>query len=102
MLDRVMKAMSCHAFNSQMFHATIQSTSANFRAFALLYNFSPSCPAVTRHTELLTSPATRLNGFVYHQDWLENLLIAASIGGYRHHRKRYNEHFSTFYLMSRH
>ena len=43
--------------------------------------------AVTQHTELLTSPAARLNGFVYHQDWLENLLIAASMGDYRHQRK---------------
>lgn len=87
MLDRVMKAMNRHAFNSQMFHATIKSTSANFRAFALLYNFSPSCPAVTKRQPQLTSPAARLNGFVYHDDWLENLLIAASLGGYRHHCK---------------
>lgn len=87
MLDRVMRAMSRHAFNSQMFHATLNSTTANFRAFALLYNFSPSCPAVTKKAGQLISPAARLNGFVYHDDWLENLLIAASMGGYRHHRK---------------
>ena len=87
MLDRVMRAMSRHAFNSQMFHATINSTSNNFRAFALLYNFTPSCPAVTKKNEELVSPAARLNGFVYHQDWLQNLLIAASIGGYRNHSK---------------
>ena len=87
MLDRVMRAMSRHAFNSQMFHATIQSTTANFRAFALLYNFSPSCPMVTKKAGQLTSPAARLNGFIYHDDWLQNLLIAASLGGYRNHRK---------------
>ena len=87
MLDRIMKAMSRHAFNAQMFHASIKSTTANFRSFALLYNFWPSCPAVTRKHVQLTSPAARLNGFVYHQDWLQNLLIAASMGGYRNHRK---------------
>lgn len=87
MLDRVMKAMSRHTFNSQMFHASIHSTTANFRAFALLYNFSPSCPMVTRKHGQLISPAARLNGFVYHQDWLQNLLIAASLGGYRNHCK---------------
>ena len=81
MLDRVMRAMSRHAFNSQMFHATIDSTTANFRAFALLYNFSPSCPAVTKLQQQLTSPAARLNSFAYHQDWIQNLLIAASMGG---------------------
>lgn len=87
MLDRIMKAMSRHAFNSQMFHATTNSTTANFRAFALLYNFSPSCPQVTKNYGQLTSPAARLNGFCYHQDWLQNLLIAASLGGYRYHCK---------------
>ena len=88
MIDRLMRAMKKHAFNSQMFHGkNIYSTSRNFRAFALLYNFSPSCPAVTNKHEKLVSPAARLNGFVYHENWLQNLLIAASLGGYRNHRK---------------
>jgi len=85
-LDRVMKFMDRHAFNSQMFHSTISGTTKNFRAFALLYNFSPSCPAVTKKNPQLISPAARLNGFAYHQNWLQNLLIAASLGGYRQHR----------------
>ena len=38
MIDRLMRAMKKHAFNSQMFHSTIPNTSRNFRAFALLYN----------------------------------------------------------------
>lgn len=86
MLDRLMRAMKRHAFNSQMFHATISSTSMNFRAFALLYNFSPSSPAAWDESKTLTSPAARLNGRIYHKDWLQNLLIAASLGGFRNHR----------------
>ena len=86
MLDRLMRAMNRHAFNSQMFHANISATSKNFRAFALLYNFSPSSPAVWDESKILKSPAARLNGFVYHKDWLQNLLIAASLGGFRNHR----------------
>ena len=86
MMDRLMRAMNRHAFNSQMFHSTISSTSKNFRAFALLYNFIPSCPAAWDESEKLNSPAARLNGFVYHDDWLQNLLIAASLGGFRNHR----------------
>lgn len=82
-LDRMMKVMERHAINSQMFHATVQSTSKNFRALALLYNFSPSCPAVTERFPELTSPAARLNGYVFEQDWLQNLLIASSLGGFR-------------------
>ena len=86
MLDRLMRAMNRHAFNSQMFHSTISNTSKNFRAFALLYNFTPSSPLVTSKAQGLDSPAARLNGFIYHQDWLQNLLTAASLGGYRNHR----------------
>lgn len=87
MMDRLMKAMKRHAFNSQMFHGSISSTSKNFRAFALLYNFTPSCPAAWDDSETLRSPAAKLNGFFYHDDWLQNLLIAASLGGFRNHRK---------------
>jgi hypothetical protein len=86
MMDRLMRAMNRHAFNSQMFHSTVASTSKNFRAFALLYNFTPSCRTAWDESKTLTSPAARLNGFIYHEDWLQNLLIAASLGGFRNHR----------------
>jgi len=86
MMDRLMKAMNRHAFNSQMFHSTISRTSKNFRAFALLYNFSPSNPNAWDDSKKLISPAARLNGFIYHEDWLQNLLIATSLGGFRNHR----------------
>jgi hypothetical protein len=29
------------------------------------------------------SPAERLNGHRYHDDWLQNLLVSTSLGGYR-------------------
>lgn len=87
MLDRLMRAMKRHAFNSQQFHANRQATSKNFRAFALLYNFAPSSKAAWDKDKKLLSPAARLNGFVYHEQWLQNLLISASLGGFRHHRK---------------
>lgn len=92
MMDRLMRAMNRHAFNSQMFHArndSISSTSNNFRAFALLYNFTPSCPQAwddSKGSKKLKSPAARLNGFIYHDDWLQNLLISASLGGFRNQR----------------
>lgn len=82
-LDRLMRAMKKHAINSQKFHADIKSTTLNFRAFALLYNFTPSCPAVVKKNPDLASPAARLNGFCFHQNWLENLLIASSLAGYK-------------------
>lgn len=85
MIDRSMRAMNRHANNSQMFHGDVLSTTHNFRAFALLHNFSPSCLQAWDKSAVLVSPAARLNGFVYHQDWLQNLLIAASLGGFNNH-----------------
>jgi hypothetical protein len=82
-LDRTMKIMERHSINSQMFHSNLSSTSKNFRALALLYNFSPSCPAVTKEHPKLTSPTARLNGFVYSTCWLQNLMIAASLNGFK-------------------
>jgi len=85
-LDRIMKIMERHSINSQMFHSNLSSTSKNFRALALLYNFSPSCPAVTKEHPKLTSPAARLNGFVYSSCWLQNLMIASSLNGFKSFR----------------
>lgn len=87
MLDRLMKLMERHAMHAQMFHSSLAQTTNNFRAFALLSNFTPSSPGIVARSPTLVSPAARLNGFVYHHHWLQNLLIAASLGGYRQHLK---------------
>ena len=84
-LDRLMKFMERHAIAAQMFHSDHQKTTQNIRAYALLYNFTPSCPAVVDNHPMLTSPAARANHFVYHHNWLQNLLIATSLGGYWRH-----------------
>ena len=86
-LDRVMKKMERHAINSQMFHSNIEMTTLNFRAFALINNFSPSCPQVTKSTGTLSSPAARLNGFVLSDSWLENLYLAAFQASFKKQRK---------------
>lgn len=87
MLDRLMRSMKRHAYNAQMFHSKdTEKTTGNFRAFALLYNFTPSCPAAWRGEGEWKSPAERLNQFTYHENWLRNLQIASSMGGFRHQR----------------
>jgi len=71
-----------------MFHGkTKEVTTKNFRAFALLFNFTPFSPRVRNQQQDLYCPDARLNGFVYHQDWLQNLMISASLGGFRQHSK---------------
>jgi len=87
MLDRLMRAMDKHAYNSQMFHSNLKATTLNFRAFALIYNFAPSVPRVCCEQKELNSPVARLNGGIYHNNWLENLLIATSGSSIYHHRK---------------
>ena len=79
-LDRLMKSLNRHAFYIQEFHSSIAMTSKNFMAFALLFNFAPFCPQMRKDTDLFC-PSARLNGKIYHQNWLHNLLISASIGG---------------------
>lgn len=79
-LDRLMKSMNRHAFYIQEFHSSLAMTSKNFRAFALLFNFAPFCPQLRKDTEFFC-PAARLNGKIYHENWLHNLLISASLGG---------------------
>ena len=53
------------------------------RAWALLWNFSPWSPETTRANQGWRSPAERLNQHRYHDCWLQNLLVSASLGGYR-------------------
>jgi hypothetical protein len=79
-LDRMMKYMNRHAFYIQEFHSSLAMTSKNFRAFALLFNFAPLCPQLRKDTDLFCTSA-RLNGKIYHENWLHNLLISASLGG---------------------
>lgn len=87
MLDRLMRAMKKHKINSQMFHSTTKATNDNFRAFALLYNFTPSSPSVWKENPNFTSPVERLNQKKYADNWLENLFISAHRGKFKHHSK---------------
>lgn len=87
-LDRLMKFMSRHIYNHQYFHGSTATATLNMRAFALIYNFAPSCQTTIKKYKGMCSPAERLNGFSYHENWLQNLFISASLGGYRHEHSK--------------
>ena len=53
------------------------------RAWALLFNFRPWHPGTARANSGWRCPAERLNQHRYHDDWLQNLLVSASLAGYR-------------------
>jgi len=82
MLDRHMQPMARSFANAQYFHGHLMSAELRVRAWALLHNFLPYGPRVGK-TNPYQSPAHQLNGRVYHEDWLQNLLVSASMGGWR-------------------
>ena len=83
MLDRLMRWMDEYLFNRKYFHGTFESAKLTIRAWALLRNFQPYCPRALGNKTELVSAAEKFNGFRYSDNWLENLLISASMGGYR-------------------
>lgn len=87
-LDRLMKFMSRHIYTHQYFHGSTAVATLNMRAYALIYNFAPSCPTTIKKYKGMCSPSERLNGFRYHENWLQNLLLSASLGGYRHEHSK--------------
>lgn len=83
MLDRVMRGMNRYFDAGQHLHGSEGACGLHVRAWALLYNFRPWHPAVARANGGWRCPAERLNRHRYHEDWLQNLLASASLGGYR-------------------
>jgi hypothetical protein len=83
MLDRQMRAMNRYFDHGQHLHGTLGTCRWHCRAWALLWNFAPWHPAIARKNENWRRPAERLNRHRYHDCWLQNLLISASLGGYR-------------------
>ena len=83
MLDRLMQRMDRHLFSTQYFHSSSDTAELNIRGWALIYNFTPSNPMTIKKHQGKRCPADRLNGFAYHENWLENLLISASLKDFR-------------------
>lgn len=82
MLDRVMDHQDRYLYSCRYFHGYRHSSEYSVRAWALLYNFHPYCPR-SKIAAQYKSPAHKLNGFIYHDNWLKNLLVSASMRGYR-------------------
>jgi len=82
MLDRHMDCMDRCFYSAKYFHGHLMTAEYAVRGWALLHNFLPYCPRTPRALKY-QSPAHQLNGFVYHNNWLQNLLVSASMGGYR-------------------
>jgi hypothetical protein len=83
MLDRVMRSMGRYFDDCQHLHGSKEACELHCRAWALLFNFRPWHKATERANGGWRCPAERLNKHRYHGDWLQNLMVSASLGGYR-------------------
>jgi hypothetical protein len=83
MVDRVLRQMDGYFETGQHLHGDAEASRRHCRAWALLWNFAPWGPETTRANHGWRSPAERLNRHRYHDSWLQNLLVSASLGGYR-------------------
>lgn len=75
-VDRMLYAASYGHSNSEMMRKGV-------RAMALQWNFHPYGGRLRQSQATRKSPFADLNGYVYHENWLHNLLIASSMGGLR-------------------
>ena len=82
-VDRLLHRLDHHLYCGQHLHGSTGAAGLGLRGWALIHNFAPSCPWTARTSPELRSPAERLNGRRYHSEWLQNLLVSASLGGYR-------------------
>jgi hypothetical protein len=83
MVDRLMNYQDRLLYASQYFHGTAETTRLSLRAMALIWNFHPYGTRMRCNTPDYVSPFHRLNKFCYHDNWLQNLLVASSMGGWR-------------------
>ena len=81
MVDRHMEPMSRWLYSARYFHGHLLSAELQTRSWALFHNFWPYCPRA-KVSENYQSPAHKLNGFTYRDNWLENLLVSTSIQGF--------------------
>ena len=83
MLDRVMRRMNRYLDQGLHLHGSKEASERHVRAWALVNNFRPWSPASKRANKGYACPAERLNRHRYQEDWLGNLLVSASMAGYR-------------------
>lgn len=79
-LDRLMDYQDRVIYSMRYFHGKKETAELAVRAMALQWNFHPYS-LKTQVKGGRSSPFADLNGFQYQENWLHNLLCAASLGG---------------------
>ena len=81
-VDRPMNRLCRLLYAGRGLHGNQTSSERRLRGWALLHNFRPFAPRSGKVREY-NSPAHRLNQKRYHEHWLHNLQVSASLMGYR-------------------
>ena len=82
-IDRLMDYQDRVLYSIKYFHGTSISANLYVRSMALAWNFHPYGSKTLSQDPNRSSPFNDLNGFCYHENWLENMLVASSMGGWR-------------------
>jgi len=83
MADRMMNYQDRVLYAMQYFHGSEESARLSLRAMALIWNFHPYGSRAKNNNPDLISPFHRVNKRCYHENWLQNMLVASSMGGWR-------------------
>jgi hypothetical protein len=81
-VDRLMNRLTRLLYAGRGLHGHQSASTRRLRGWALLHNFRPFAPRSGR-CRVYDSPAHRLNRIRYHEHWLHNLQVSASLGGHR-------------------
>jgi len=82
-VDRLMNQQDRVLYSMRYLHGKEETARLALRAMALQWNFHPYGKRLRRDDPKRQSPFADLNGFQYHDNWLHNMLIAASLGGHK-------------------
>ena len=86
-VDRPMNRIRRSLYASRGLHGHQKTSERRLRGLCLLDNFRPFAPRSNCPREH-HSPANRLNGRCYHDNWLHNLQTSASLLGFHHRTNR--------------
>ena len=82
MVDRLTNRLYRVLYAHRGLHGHQSSSERRLRGWALLLNFCPYAPRSGR-PRAHQSPAEQLNQKRYHDNWLQNLMLSASLGGFQ-------------------
>ncbi len=81
MVDRLMNRLTRVLYAHRGLHGHQRASELRQRGWALLLNFVPFAPRAGQ-PRTHDSPAHRLNQKRYHDQWLQNLMLSSSLGGF--------------------